>query len=127
RSFASVHVSGFTHPALILEHSTYVTSTRCDAVLSTITVGFQTRASWKIAIDAWKRHRKFLIIAFADSCGLGLQSGERSVHLVHNITSVWSQMEIICQMSELSLTESIHPDREVTIDADTFDVHDPRP
>ncbi|KAJ7210061.1 hypothetical protein GGX14DRAFT_320225, partial [Mycena pura] len=127
RSFASVHVSGFTHPALILEHSTYVISTRCDEGLSTITVGFQNRTAWNMTLDAWKQHPKFLIIAFADSCGLGRQSGERSVHLVHNITSVWSQLEIVCQMSELSLTEAIHPDRQVAIDVDTFDVHDPSP
>ncbi|KAJ7208656.1 hypothetical protein GGX14DRAFT_322923, partial [Mycena pura] len=125
RSFASVHVSGFTHPALILEHSAYVRSTRCNA--TSIIVAFQTRAALDMALDAWNQHQEFLIIAFADSCGLGRQSGERSVHLVQNITAVRSQMEIVCQMSELPLAEAIHPDHKVTIDADTFDVHIPNP
>ncbi|KAF7342514.1 hypothetical protein MVEN_01841500 [Mycena venus] len=127
RSFASVHISGFTHPALLLEHSAHVVSTRCDAVSSTITVGFRARSAWNMALAAWKKHPKFFILAFEDSCGLGRESGERSVHLVHNMTSVWNRMEIICKMSELSLTEAIHPDRPVTIHADTFDVHDPEP
>ncbi|KAF7356145.1 Apple protein [Mycena venus] len=124
RSFASVYVSGFTHPALILEHSAHVISTRCDVTSSAITVGFRDRAVWSRTVDAWKQHPKFLIVAFADSCGMGRESGERSVHLVHNFTSVWSRMEIVCQMSELSLTDAIHPDRPVTIQVDTFDVHD---
>ncbi|KAJ7161894.1 hypothetical protein C8R43DRAFT_316101 [Mycena crocata] len=123
RSFASVHVSGFRHPAVLLEHSIYVASTQCETDPSTITVAFKHRPAWEMALKDWQQHPKFMLVAFEDSCGLGRESGERSVHLVHNITAISNTLEIIGHMSELSLTDAIHPDREVAIDVDTYDVH----
>ncbi|KAJ6506174.1 hypothetical protein C8R47DRAFT_110516, partial [Mycena vitilis] len=127
RSFASVHVSAFIHPTIILEHSAYVKSTGCHANSSTITVGFTRRSAWATAVQDWTKHPQFLLVAFADSCGLGRQSGERSVHLVQNFTASEMTLEIVGTMLEIPLSEAIHPDRDVTIDIDTFDVHDSQP
>ncbi|KAJ7670952.1 hypothetical protein B0H17DRAFT_1141696 [Mycena rosella] len=49
RSFASVHITEFNHPAIVLEHSAYVESTECDSNSSTITVSFKRRAAWEMA------------------------------------------------------------------------------
>ncbi|KAJ7196672.1 hypothetical protein GGX14DRAFT_320589, partial [Mycena pura] len=127
RSFAAVHVSGFRHPAVILEHSASVFSTNCDAGRSTITIAFKQRPAWETAVQDWQRHPKFMLVAFADSCGLGRESGERSVHLVHNITVISKTLEIIGHMEEVTLTDAIHPNKEVAIDLDTFDVHTSSP
>jgi hypothetical protein len=77
-----------------------------------------------MAVEDWRQNPKFLLVAFVDSCGLGRESGERSVHLVQNFTVSAARLQIICQMVELSLTEAIHPERDVAIHVDTFDVHD---
>ncbi|KAJ7486733.1 hypothetical protein FB451DRAFT_994498, partial [Mycena latifolia] len=122
RSFASVHISAFIHPVVILEHSVYVKSTECDSNSRTITVSFKDRWKWAMAIEDWRRNPKFLLVAFVDSCGMGRESGERSVHLVQNFTVSAAQLQVVCQMVELSLTEAIHPERDVTIHVDTFDV-----
>ncbi|KAJ7131838.1 hypothetical protein C8R43DRAFT_852284, partial [Mycena crocata] len=127
RSFASVHVSAFIHPALMLEHSAYVVSARCDPTTSTITIGFKHRTAWSAALAAWKQHPKFLILAFVDTCGLGRESGERSVHVVHNITTIFNKLEIVCAMSELTLADAIHPDLPVALHVGTIEVHDPNP
>ncbi|KAJ7089554.1 hypothetical protein C8R44DRAFT_548794, partial [Mycena epipterygia] len=122
RSFASVHISGFIHPAVILEHSAHVNSAECGYDAGTITVSFKNHAVWTMAVKDWRQHPHFLLVAFVDSCGLGRESGERSVHLVQNFTTSAAKLEITAQMQELSLTGAIHPDREVTIHVDTFDV-----
>ncbi|KAJ7854066.1 hypothetical protein B0H14DRAFT_772762 [Mycena olivaceomarginata] len=127
RSFATVQVSGFIHPVILLEHSAHVTSTQCDATTSTITVTFGLRSVWAAALEDWKQHEKFLLIAYEDSCGLGRSSGERSVHLVHNFTSISDKMQIVAHMSEVPMTDAIHPDREVFIQVTTFDKHDTAP
>ncbi|KAF7335094.1 hypothetical protein MVEN_02260000 [Mycena venus] len=115
RTFASVEVSSFYYPAVLLEHSGYVSSTTCDPDGETITIQFTRRGAWRTALQAWTKHSKFLLLAFADSCGAGRESGERSVHLVHNVTSNWNRMEIVCQMTEMGLREAIHPEREIDI------------
>ncbi|KAJ7896854.1 hypothetical protein B0H13DRAFT_1521322, partial [Mycena leptocephala] len=122
RSFASVHISAFIHPVVVLEHSSYVTSTSCDSNSGTITVSFKDHSKWAMAVEDWRQNPKFLLVAFVDSCGLGRESGERSVHLVQNFTVSAARLQIICQMVELSLTEAIHPERDVAIHVDTFDV-----
>ncbi|KAJ7502686.1 hypothetical protein B0H11DRAFT_1669566, partial [Mycena galericulata] len=128
RSFASVHISGFLHPAVALEHSAHIIATTCDSNTSTITIAFRNRDSWALAIEDWKAHPNLFLVAFSDSCGRGRESGERSVHLVkNNMTSSWGKMEITFQMTEVPLQDAIHPDRDVEIVIDTFDVHDPRP
>ncbi|KAJ6528226.1 hypothetical protein DFH09DRAFT_1094483 [Mycena vulgaris] len=114
RSFASVHVSGFIHPAVLLEYSVHIVSTTCDSNASTITIAFTHRDAWTLAIDDWKTHPNLFLVAFADSCGRGRESGERS-------------MEIEFQMTETPLHAAIHLDRGVEMVVDTFDVHDPRP
>ncbi|KAJ7464057.1 hypothetical protein FB451DRAFT_995015, partial [Mycena latifolia] len=127
RSFASVHISAFIHPAVILEHSAYVKSTGCHSNSSTIAIAFTHHSAWVTAVNDWTQHPKFLLVAFVDSCGLGRESGERSVHLVQNVTVSEATLEIIGKMVELPLSGAIHPDRDVTIHIDTFDVHDPSP
>jgi hypothetical protein len=116
-----VHISSFIHPAVVLEHSAFVKSTECNADSSTITVSFNTHAAWATAVEDWKQHSKFLLVAFADSCGRGRESGERSAHVLHNITTSAAKLQIVGQMVELPLIEVIHPDRKVEINMDTFD------
>ncbi|KAJ7619846.1 hypothetical protein DFH06DRAFT_1341928 [Mycena polygramma] len=68
RSFASVHVSAFIHPAIILEHSAYVKSTGCHANTSTITVGFtHHRSAWATAVQDWTKHEQFLLSSFVST------------------------------------------------------------
>jgi hypothetical protein len=120
-----MHISAFIRPIVILEHSASIHSTECDSNSTTITVTFKHRAAWATAVQDWKKNPTFLLVAFVDSCGLRRESGERSVHKVHSIAVSASELQVICQMVELSLTEAIHPDREVTINVNTFDVHEP--
>ncbi|KAF7362232.1 hypothetical protein MVEN_00569400 [Mycena venus] len=105
-------------------HSASVKSTECDSTSSTITVTFTTHAAWAMAVENWKQHPKFLLVAFADSCGGGRESGERSAHFLRHITVSAAKLQVVGQMEELTLTDAIHPDRDVTIDMDTFKAHD---
>ncbi|KAJ7062453.1 hypothetical protein B0H15DRAFT_743192, partial [Mycena belliarum] len=114
RSFASVHISAFIHPTVILEHSAFVKSTGCHPDHNTISVQFTHHSAWVTAVEDWTQHTKFLLVAFVDSCGLGRESGERSTHLVQNVTVSEATLEIIGTMVDLPLSESIHPDRDVT-------------
>ncbi|KAJ7794781.1 hypothetical protein B0H14DRAFT_119640 [Mycena olivaceomarginata] len=127
RSFASVHVSEFIHPAVALEHSAHIVETICHSNVSTITVQFRNRDAWAIAKEDWKTHPNAFLVAFSDSCGLGRESGERSIHRVRNMTASWGKMEIAFEMTETPLKDAIHPDRDVEIVINTFEVHDPRP
>ncbi|KAF7345237.1 hypothetical protein MSAN_01900300 [Mycena sanguinolenta] len=127
RSFASVHVSQFLHPAVALEHSAHISGTTCDADNGTITITFKNLDALKLAYNDWKEHPTVLLVAFADSCGLGRDSSERSLHLGRNITTSWAKWQITFQMVEVPLHDTIHPDHDVEIVIDTFDVHDPRP
>ncbi|KAJ7670377.1 hypothetical protein B0H17DRAFT_864334, partial [Mycena rosella] len=121
RSWASVQISGFVHPAVALEHSAHVLSTVCDPAHGTLTVAFKNHAAWAHALAHWEQHPRLLLVVFADTCGLGRESGERSVHLVHNLATDVRTLEIHCTMTEMSLTDAIHPDREVDIDVSTFE------
>ncbi|KAF7345240.1 hypothetical protein MSAN_01900600 [Mycena sanguinolenta] len=127
RSFASVHVSQFLHPVVVLEHSAHISGTTCDADTSTITIAFKNRDAWKLAYNDWKEHPTVLLVAFADSCGLGRDSSERSLHLGRNMTTSWTKMQITFEMVEVPLHDAIHPEYDVEVVIDTFDVHDPRP
>ncbi|KAJ7092969.1 hypothetical protein B0H15DRAFT_972734 [Mycena belliarum] len=127
RSFASVHISEFMHPAVALEHSAHIVETICDSNASTITVQFRNRDAWAVAKDDWKTHPSAFLLAFSDSCGLGRESSERSIHRVRNMTTSWGKMEITFDMTETPLKDAIHPDRDVEIVINTFEVHDPRP
>ncbi|KAF7366201.1 hypothetical protein MVEN_00497200 [Mycena venus] len=123
RSFATVYISGFHYPSVALEHSVHVESTFCDASAETITVTFSNHDAWAYAVANWRQHPIFYLVAFADTCGAGRESGERSVHLVTRIVPSEPNLEIACEMEETSLEDAIHPAREVSIDVDTFDVH----
>ncbi|KAJ7436892.1 hypothetical protein B0H11DRAFT_636248 [Mycena galericulata] len=125
RSFASVHISGFIHPVVVLEHSASVISAKCDYETTTITVAFKDHSTWAMAVEDWKRHPQFLIVAFVDSCGLDRDPRERSVHIVKNIRISAPKLEIIGDMEDLALADAIHPDLVVTIDIDAFDLHNP--
>ncbi|KAJ7690248.1 hypothetical protein B0H17DRAFT_593669 [Mycena rosella] len=113
------------HPVVVLEHSSSVISTKCDYDTTTITVAFKDRSTWTMAVEDWKRHAQFLIVAFVDSCGLGRDSRERSFHVARNIRISSPKLEIIGDMEDLSLTDAIHPDCVVTIHIDSFDVQNP--
>ncbi|KAJ7662867.1 hypothetical protein B0H17DRAFT_1144243 [Mycena rosella] len=92
------------------------TSERVKASLCIITirmVGALGPACWRQTIE--------------DSCGSGHNSGERSVHLVHRIVISSKRLDIVGYMSTRALPDAIHPHREVFIDVNTFDVHDPDP
>ncbi|KAJ7281003.1 hypothetical protein C8J57DRAFT_1024050, partial [Mycena rebaudengoi] len=121
RSFASMHISGFIHPAVSLEHSMHILSTVCDDTHGTLTVTFANHAAWAHAFAHWEQHPRLLLVAFEDTCGKGRESGERSVHLVQNLTSSSRTLEIRCKMTEIPITAAIHPDREVDLKVTTFE------
>ncbi|KAJ6548606.1 hypothetical protein B0H19DRAFT_1161426 [Mycena capillaripes] len=123
QSFATVNISAFIHPVVVLEHSASVISVKCEYDTTTITVAFKDRFTWSMAVEDWKRHNQFLIVAFVDSCGLGRDPRERSVHAVKNIRASAQKLEIIGDMDDLLLSDAIHPDHVVTIDIDAFDIH----
>ncbi|KAJ6511708.1 hypothetical protein DFH09DRAFT_1333596 [Mycena vulgaris] len=114
---AHVEVSGFQSPVISVKHSSHVRSvTRDDRSERGITVAFTNLDTWRAAVDDWSQHPDGIyIIAYAGGCGPGIDSGERSFHLVHAFTSNQPDRTVPCEMNTFPIHEAVHVKKAVTI------------
>ncbi|KAK7038715.1 hypothetical protein VNI00_010599 [Paramarasmius palmivorus] len=120
RSFATVHVGGFNAPAVNLENSDHIYSVKCDK--NNMVVKFNNNEAWDTAAKEWSTPSELVMITFRRECGGGLESGERSYHLVSGMEAQKEKRQISFAMSTISFEEAVHPQKDVTIDIAGYQV-----
>ncbi|KAJ6459164.1 hypothetical protein C8R47DRAFT_948441, partial [Mycena vitilis] len=109
-------------PAVVLEHSHYVTSISCSAENNTILVTFKDRLSFDTALKDWCTHRNgFLLVSYVEGCGTGTALKERSFHLVSGVSDSVKDLRIMCKMETIPIHETVHRDQEIRVHAATFE------
>ncbi|KAJ7267731.1 hypothetical protein C8J57DRAFT_1019007, partial [Mycena rebaudengoi] len=101
-------------PAVHLEKSRFIAAITCNAAPDTMTVYFTTRTAFQTAFDDWSMHRGgLLLVAFVDGCGAGVDSAERSFHVVDHIAATDHDLRIVCSMATVPLHHTVHLDERI--------------
>ncbi|KAJ6626234.1 hypothetical protein B0H10DRAFT_2211426 [Mycena sp. CBHHK59/15] len=118
------------YPAVSLERSRFISSITCNAASTSMTVNFKDIASFHTAFNDWSRHQSgFLLISYVAGCGLGVESSERSFHLISRITTSEKDLRIVCQIQTVPMHDTVHPDQEFNFHVATHlaDEREPTP
>ncbi|KAJ6625351.1 hypothetical protein B0H10DRAFT_639569 [Mycena sp. CBHHK59/15] len=116
------------YPAVPLEHSRFISSVACNTVSTSMTVTFIDSMSFQTAFDDWSTHRTgFLLISYVAGCGAGVESSERSFHLVSGIVASRKNLQIVCRAQTLPIHHTVDQDQEIHFHVATYSVNDPGP
>ncbi|KAJ6629580.1 hypothetical protein B0H10DRAFT_2208542 [Mycena sp. CBHHK59/15] len=76
------------YPAVSLERSEFISSVTCNSASTIMTVTFKDTSLFETALADWSQHRTgFLLILYIAGCGTGVDSSERSFHLISGISA----------------------------------------
>ncbi|KAJ7443839.1 hypothetical protein FB451DRAFT_1149532 [Mycena latifolia] len=120
---ASVVKLTHLYPAVVLEHSHFVTAVTCNAASNSISVTFADPSSFRTAFDSWGAIRTgFLLISNVPGCGSGTDSLERSFHLISRLVGSEKDLRIVCQAQTIPIHHTVHRDQEIRVHAATYEV-----
>jgi hypothetical protein len=84
-------------------------------------VSFKDEESYTVASADWATYPEgFVVISYIPGCGKGVDTLERSFHLVLTIQLRRDERQIVCKISPVELTDIAHPDHDIHMRAERF-------
>ncbi|KAJ7031579.1 hypothetical protein C8F04DRAFT_1185747 [Mycena alexandri] len=119
---AAVMEVAHLYPAVQLERSHFVNHISCNAGGDSISLTFTDLPAFQAALDDWETHPAFLLISYVEGCGSGMDTFERSFHLILNVTGSQNDLTIVCRAKTIPIQDTVHRDQEIRLHAATYDV-----
>ncbi|KAJ6614687.1 hypothetical protein B0H10DRAFT_135507 [Mycena sp. CBHHK59/15] len=109
------------YPAVSLERSEFISSVTCNSASTIMTVTFKDTSSFQTALADWSQHHTgFLLISYIAGCGTGVDSSERSFHLISGISASNKDLQIFCQMKTIPIHDTVHEEQEMRFSVVTY-------
>ncbi|KAJ7481309.1 hypothetical protein B0H11DRAFT_1687573, partial [Mycena galericulata] len=96
-------------------------SATCNYASDIMTVSFRDADSWVVASNDWVKYPGGLVVvSYIAGCGKGVDTLERSFHLVSSMQLRHKERQIVCHISGVELMDVVHPDHTIHIEAEKY-------